>query len=172
MPGGAAPSRIRESTLSRRSWRSGGAAAAADSARLGHLSSLSLTQTSLLQLSSIAIGLTQRAGTSDEGRAHWLRGARRSCSDYHISAPPPRCATARPRARGRGLGLPRPRARRGRSLFSPALGLPGGSDFCPPAPPLPPPPGSFPAAPPAPWPRAALLLPPCAPGVPAVRWLR
>nr|XP_039324551.1 uncharacterized protein LOC101036611 isoform X2 [Saimiri boliviensis boliviensis] len=95
LPGCAAPSQIRESNLSRRSWRSGGAAAAADSARLGHLSSLSLTQTSLLQLSSIAIGLTLRAGTSGERRAHWLRGAGRSCSDYHISASPQPCATDR-----------------------------------------------------------------------------
>lgn len=94
-PGCAAPSRIWESDLSRRSWRSGGAAAAADSHGSGHLSSLSLTQTSQLQLSSIAIGLTQRAGTSGERRAHWLRGARRSCSDYHISAPAPPRATAR-----------------------------------------------------------------------------
>lgn len=95
LPGCAAPSRIWESDLSRRSWRSGGAAAAADSCGSGHLSSLSLTQTSQLQLSSIAIGLTQRAGTSGERRAHWLRGARRSCSDYHISAPAPPRATAR-----------------------------------------------------------------------------
>ncbi|XP_055459599.1 uncharacterized protein LOC129673736 [Psammomys obesus] len=95
LPGCTAPSRIRESAGSRRSWRSGGAAAAADSRGSGHLSSLSLTQTSQLQLSSIAIGLTQRAGTSGERRAHWLRGARRSCSDYHISAPAPPRATAR-----------------------------------------------------------------------------
>lgn len=95
LPGCAAPSQIWESDLSRRSWQSGGAAAAADSHGSGHLSSLSLTQTSQLQLSSIAIGLTQRAGTSGERRAHWLRGARRSCSDYHISAPAPPRATAR-----------------------------------------------------------------------------
>ncbi|CAI9156390.1 unnamed protein product [Rangifer tarandus platyrhynchus] len=83
----------------------------ADSARLGHLSSLSLTQTSLLQLSSIAIGLTQRAGTSGERRAHWLRGARRSCSDYHISASQPRCATDRsasPRERPAAPPAPSP----------------------------------------------------------------
>ena len=109
LPGRAAPSRIGESNCSRRSWRSGGAAAAEDSARLGHLSSLSLTQTSLLQLSSIAIGLTQRAETSGERRAHWLRGARRSCSDYHISAPP------RPSATGRAAS-PRERIRAPRQL--------------------------------------------------------
>lgn len=112
LPGCTAPSGIRESSASRRSWRSGGAAAAAGSARRGHLSLpyLSLTQTSLLQLSPIAIGLTRRAGTSGERRAHWLRGARRSCSDYHISAsPPPPRATGRsasPRERIRAPGAP------------------------------------------------------------------
>lgn len=127
LPGCAAPSRIWESNLSRRSWRSRGAAAAADSARLGHLSSLSLTQTSQLQLSSIAIGLTQRAGTSGERRAHWLRGARRSCSDYHISASPPPCATDRsaspreriraPEATSSGLRPLSPEARAARLLW-------------------------------------------------------
>lgn len=92
--GCAAPSPIRESDLRRRSRRSGGAAAAADSSGSGHLSSLSLTQTSQLQLSSFAIGLTQCAGTSGERLAHWLRGERRSCSDYHISAPTSPRATA------------------------------------------------------------------------------
>jgi len=48
-------------------------------------SPLSLTQTSLLQLSPLAIGLTSCAGTSRPRGAHWLRAVRRSCSDYHIS---------------------------------------------------------------------------------------
>lgn len=115
LPSRAAPSRIGESHCSRRSWRSGGAAAAEDSARLGHLSSLSLTQTSLLQLSSIAIGLTQRAETSGERRAHWLRGARRSCSDYHISAPPRPCATGRAASPRERIRAPRPLGRVRRS---------------------------------------------------------
>lgn len=49
-------------------------------------SPLSLTQTSLLQLSPLAIGLTSPTGTSLLRGAHWLQAARRSCSDYHISA--------------------------------------------------------------------------------------
>lgn len=119
----AAPLPIRESDLRRRSWRSRGAAAAADSSGSGHLSSLSLTQTSQLQLSSIAIGLTQCAGTSGERLAHWLRGARRSCSDYHISAPASPSATARsasPRERIRppeATSLPRLRVALARGLL-------------------------------------------------------
>ncbi|KAM5262268.1 uncharacterized protein RBU33_022958 [Hipposideros larvatus] len=176
LPGCTAPSRIGASTLSRRSWRSGGAAAAADSARLGHLSSLSLTQTSRLQLSSIAIGLTQRAGTSGERRAHWLRGARRSCSDYHISALPPPGATDRsasPRERiraprGHLLGAsPRsPDARAARLLWllaSLSCSSSSSSSACP----LP---RSFPAAPPAPWPPVALLLRPALLGSPQSGW--
>lgn len=160
LPGCAAPSRIRESNLSRRSWRSGGAAAAADSARLGHLSSLSLTQTSQLQLSSIAIGLTQSAGTSGERRAHWLRGARRSCSDYHISASPLRCATDRSASRREKIRAPevtcsglRPLSPDARAARPNWLSASLSSSFCP----LP---CSFPAAPPAPSPPVALLLRP------------
>nr|XP_008519722.1 PREDICTED: uncharacterized protein LOC103551842 [Equus przewalskii] len=170
LPGCAAPSRIGESNLSRRSWRSGGAAAAADSARLGHLSSLSLTQTSLLQLSSIAIGLTQRAGTSGERRAHWLRGAGRSCSDYHISASSLPSATDRsasPRERIRapgatcsGLRPLSPAARAARLLW---LLASLSSSSCP----LP---RSFPAAPPAPSPPVALLLRPALLGSPLSGW--
>lgn len=162
LPGCAAPSPIRESDGSRPSWRSGGAAAAAaDSSGSGHLSlsSLSLTQTSQLQLSSIAIGLTQCAGTSGERLAHWLRGARRSCSDYHISAP------ASPRATARSAS-PRERIRP-----SEATSLPGR-----PMAPAPRPPASLSSAP-------SLRLPgraasrraapaPRAPRVPLVRWLR
>lgn len=58
-------------------------------------SPLSLTQTSLLQLSPLAIGLTSCAGTSRLCGAHWLRAARRSCSDYHISASGGAAAPAR-----------------------------------------------------------------------------
>lgn len=168
LPGCAAPSRIWVSNLSRRSWRSRGAAAAADSARLRHLSSLSLTQTSQLQLSSIAIGLTQRAGTSGERRAHWLRGARRSCSDYHISASPPLCATDRsaspreriraPEATSSGLRPLSPEARAARLLWLLAF-------------------LSFSCPPPVLLPGGAVSAlascradpPPCAPGVPAIR---
>nr|XP_040129304.1 uncharacterized protein LOC110597595 [Ictidomys tridecemlineatus] len=171
LPGCAAPSQIRESTLSPRSWRSRGAAAAADSARLGHLSSLSLTQTSLLQLSSIAIGLTQRAGTSGERRAHWLRGARRSCSDYHISALPLPSATDRSASPRERIRAPEATCS-GLRLFSPdaqAAWLLGCSGFWPPFPPPPPPPAppcSFPAAPPARSPPVALLLRPALLGSP------
>lgn len=139
----------------------------ADSARLGHLSSLSLTQTSLLQLSSIAIGLTQRAGTSGERRAHWLRGARRSCSDYHISASLPRCATDRSASPRERIRAPEA-TRSGLRPLSP--GAPAALAFGLPSPP---------SAPPFPLllaGRAASALascraapPPCAPGVPAVR---
>lgn len=170
LPGCAAPSRIGESNLSRRSWRSGGAAAAADSKRLGHLSSLSLTQTSLLQLSSIAIGLTQRAGTSGERLAHWLRGVRRSCSDYHISASLLPCATDRsasPRERIRapeascsGLRPLSPDARAARPLW---LLASFSSSSCP----LP---CSFSAVPPAPSPPVALLLRPALLGSPQSGW--
>lgn len=58
-------------------------------------SPLSLTQTSLLQLSPLAIGLTSCAGTSRLRGPHWLRAARRSCSDYHISASGGAAAPAR-----------------------------------------------------------------------------
>lgn len=170
LAGRAAPWRVGESTWSRRSWRSGGAAAAADSARLGHLSSLSLTQTSLLQLSSIAIGLTQRAGTSGERRAHWLRGARRSCSDYHISAPLRPCATDRaaspreriraPRPLVRDLPLPR-RSPPGRRALASLSRCSSSSR------PLP---RSFPAAPPAPSPPVAPLLRPALLGSPPSGW--
>lgn len=139
----------------------------ADSARLGHLSSLSLTQTSLLQLSSIAIGLTQRAGTSGERRAHWLRGARRSCSDYHISASLPRCATDRSASPRERIRAPEA-TRSGLRPLSP--GAPAALAFGLPSPP---------SAPPSPLllaGRAASALAscraaplPCAPGVPAVR---
>lgn len=135
LPGCALPSRIPESDLSRWSWRSGGAAAATDSHGSGHLSSLSLTQTSQLQLSSIAIGLTQSAGTSGERRAYWLRGARCSCSDYHISARAPLRATARPASLLKRirppeatshLGSRRPRSLAAASLSSvPSPGLEG-----------------------------------------------
>lgn len=146
LPGCAAPSRLGEATARRRSWRSGGAAAAADSARRGHLSSLSLTQTSLLQLSSIAIGLTQRAGTSGERRAHWLRGARRSCSDYHISASPPPGATGRSASPRERIRLPEA-AGSGLRRAPPMLALPGCSGFWPPSP-APPAPAPPPPAPP------------------------
>lgn len=153
LAGCAAPLPIRESDLRRRSWQSGGAAAAADSSGSGHLSSLSLTQTSQLQLSSFAIGLTQCAGTSGERLAHWLRGERRSCSDYHISAPASPRATAcsaSPRERIRPPeatslpGLPVTPFLAAASLSSaPSLRLPGCA---------------------APAPRA--------PRVPAIRWQR
>lgn len=131
------------------------------------LASLSLTQTSLLQLSPLAIGLTQRAGTSGERRAHWLRGARRSCSDYHISAPPRPCATDRAARPRDGIRAPRP----------PALGPPLSPGARRPADrasaslsgcrsssrPLP---RSFPAAPPGPSPPVAPLLRPALLGCP------
>lgn len=146
--GCAAPSRIWESNLSRRSWWSGGAAAAADSARLGHLSSLSLTQTSLLQLSSIAIGLTQRAGTSGERRAHWLQGARRSCSDYHISVSQPLCATDRSASSRERIRAPEATCS-GLSPFSPDARAAGLFWLWPPSPspPLPSAPSRVPSRP-------------------------
>lgn len=126
------------------------------------LSSLSLTQTSLLQLSPIAIGLTQRAGTSGERRAHWLRGARRSCSDYHISAPPRPCATgraARPRDGIRAPGQPAPGPPSSRGARRPAerapASLSGGRSSSRPLP------RAFPAAP---------LLRPARPRCPPAEW--
>lgn len=169
-PGAARPPRPRRSGSPIGGGGAGGAGGAAAlrrrrTRRGWALSSLSLTQTSLLQLSSIAIGLTQRAGTSGERRAHWLRGARRSCSDYHISAPPPPCATDRAARPRDGLGapaLPR-RSPPGRSGLGLPLRLPRL---------LPPPPSLLPG-------RAAGALaagraapPPSAPGVPARRVAR
>ncbi|XP_070102380.1 uncharacterized protein [Equus przewalskii] len=112
LPGCAAPSRIGESNLSRRSWRSGGAAAAADSARLGARGR---------QASAAPIGCGAR------GAAVLI-----------IIFQPRRCRaplTAR-RARGRGLGLPGQLAR-GSDRSPRLLGLPGCSGFWPPSPPPP-----------------------------------
>ncbi|EPY80166.1 hypothetical protein CB1_000853003 [Camelus ferus] len=114
--------------------------------------------------SSIAIGLTQRAGTSGERRAHWLPGARRSCSDYHISASLLPCATDRsasPRERIRapeaacsGLWQISPEARAALLLW-----LLASLSSCP----LPCSSASSALA------SCRAAPPPCAPGVPAVR---
>lgn len=64
------------------------AASAAAGVSADHtLSSLSLTQTSLLQLSSISIGVTQGEATSALPLADWLSSAPSSWSYYHITSP-------------------------------------------------------------------------------------
>nr|XP_012595834.1 uncharacterized protein LOC105857770 [Microcebus murinus] len=147
--GCAAPSRIWESNLSRRSWLSGGAAAAADSARARGR-----------QASAAPIGYRAR------GAAVLII----------IFQPRRRRAplTAR-RARGRGLGS-RGNLLRDQAVFSRCLGCraalalaslspSSSSSSCP----LP---RSFPAAPPAPWPPVALLLRPALLGSPQSAWPR
>ncbi|XP_047655299.1 uncharacterized protein LOC125138096 [Phacochoerus africanus] len=146
LPGCAAPSRIRESNLSRRSWRSGGAAAAADSARLGARGR---------QASAAPIGCGAR------GAAVLI-----------IIFQPRLCGAplTAPRAGGRRLGLPRLLAR-GSGRSPPTLGLLGLSGFRPPSRPPSAPPLLLPGRAACALASCRAAPPPCAPGSPQSGWL-